>query len=202
MDDQLVQHAVQGKVRALERLLLDAYPRLVSRIGERLPESLRSLIAPDDIIQEAYASAFRRIESFRPEGEGAFFRWLCTIADNALTDAIRAQQAAKRGGGRVAVGGLAHSSIAALVEIAAAESRTPSRSAGGHEAAAAIQIALAGLKDEYREALRLRYLEALPISEVAARLGKSEPSVHKLCSRGLQSLREALGDPGRFESRS
>ena len=206
MDDpsDLVNRAIKGEPLALDRLLLGAYGRLSARIEAKLPADVRAVVAPEDIIQETFADAFRGIGALKPEGEDAFYRWLTAIADNRVTDAVRAQRAAKRGGGRVRVEGAAagRSSIAALVDLVAASHRTPSRSAGGHEAAAAVQVALAGLKEEFLEALLLRYLEALPVADVAARLGKTEPAVHKLCSRGLQAMRESLGEAERYLSRA
>ena len=197
----LVERAIAGEPLALDRLLLDSYPKLLARVDQKLPAELRSTVAPEDIIQEAFATAFRSIGTFRPEGPDAFYRWLTAIADNRLIDVVRAQNAAKRGGGRAGLG-QERSSIAALIDLVAFNDRTPSRSAGGREAAAAVQVALAGLKPEYREALSLRYLEGLSVAEAAGRLGKSEPAVHKLCSRGLQALRESMGEAARYLSRS
>ena len=184
----------------MDRLLLSCYPRLLARIDQKFPAELRSVLSPEDILQDTFTYAFRGVASFRPEGADAFYRWLTAIADNRLIDTVRAQQAAKRGGGR-GTGQNARSSIAALIDLVALNDRTPSRSAGGHEAAAAVQVALAGLKDEYREALALRFLEGLSVADTAARLGKTEPAVHKLCSRGLQSLREAMGEAAKYLSK-
>lgn len=197
----LVERAIAGEPLALDRLLLDAYPKLLARVDQKLPEEVRGAVAPEDIIQEVFATAFRSIGAFRPEGQDAFYRWLTVIADNRVIDVVRAQNAAKRGGGR-GVAGQERSSIAALIDMVAVNDRTPSRSAGGHEAAAAVQVALAGLKPEYREALALRYLEGLGVAETAARMGRTEPAVHKLCSRGLQALREAMGEAAKYLSRA
>ena len=204
MDEQteLVQDAIAGRALALDRLLLEHYPKLAARVDQKLPSELRSVVAPEDIIQDTFADAFRAIAGFRPEGTGAFYRWLTAIADNRLTDAVRSHNAAKRGGGRARAEGPCRNSIGALVGLVAVSERTPSRSAGGHEAAAAVQVALAGLKDEHREALSLRYLEGLPVAEAAGRLGKTEAAVHKLCSRGLQALRESMGEAARYLSRA
>lgn len=197
----LVGQAVAGRPLALDRLLLDHYPRLAARVDQKLPDDLRAVVAPEDIIQETFTDAFRGIGGFRPEGQDAFYRWLTAIADNRVTDAVRAARAAKRGGGRQRAEGPDRSSIAALIDLLAVNEWTPSRSAGGHEAGAAVQVALAGLKPEYREALHMRFLEGLSVAEVAGRLGKTEPAVHKLCSRGLQALRESLGEAAKYLSR-
>src|SRR5215213_10076708 len=96
----LVQQAIAGEPKALDRLLLDHYPRLAARVDQKLPDELRSVVGTEDIIQETFADVFRDIGRFRPEGQDAFYRWLAAIADNRLTDAVRAARAAKRGGGR------------------------------------------------------------------------------------------------------
>ncbi|KPJ56655.1 hypothetical protein AMJ49_04295 [Parcubacteria bacterium DG_74_2] len=55
-----------------------------------------------------------------------------------------------------------------------------------------IKIALAGLKHEYREAITLRYVEDMPISEIAKILGKKQGTVRVILHRGLKSLREII----------
>lgn len=197
----LVQQAIAGEPLALDRLLLDSYGKLLARVDQKLPAELRSVISPEDIIQDVFSQAFRGIAGFQPDGDDAFYRWLTAISDNRVVDAVRAHNAAKRGGGRAAAEGPGRSSVVALIDLLAVNEWTPSRSAGGHEASAAIQVALAGLKGEYREALELRYLEGLSVADTAARLGKTEPAIHKLCSRGLQALRESMGEAARYLSR-
>ncbi|MFM9995164.1 MAG: RNA polymerase sigma factor [Phycisphaerales bacterium] len=201
--EDLLARAIAGQPLALDRLLLEHYARLTSRIDRRLPRSLRRLLSPDDILQEVFADVFRTIGRFRPEGTDSFYRWLVTIADHRVLDAVRSHRAAKRGGGsKLVAPDPAASTIAPLLELLAVSERTPSRSVSGREAAAAVHVALAGLRDEYREALRLRFLEGLPVAGVASRMGKTESAVHKLCARGLQKLREAMGDAARYLSRA
>lgn len=199
----LVERAAAGDHAAISRLMIDVYPKLAARVEQRMPSDLKVVIATEDILQEAFGDAFARIDTFRPEGDDAFYRWIASIAENRMIDAVRAQRAAKRGGdwNRLSAGAAGRSSIACLVDLMAASDRTPSRSVSMHEAAAAVQVGLAGLRPEYREALSLRYLQGLPVAEVAARLGKTESAVHKLCSRGLQGLREAMGEASKYLSR-
>jgi RNA polymerase sigma-70 factor (ECF subfamily) len=202
-DDDLLERAIAGEPLALDRLLLSAYPRLAARIDKKLPRSIRSLIAAEDILQETFAEAFRGIRAFRPSGKDALYRWLVTIADHRVLDAVRAHKAAKRGGGRTArAPAQGATSLGALIEMLGAPQPTPSRAAGGNEAAAALQVALAGLHPEYRDALTLRYLHGLPVAEVAVKMGKTESAVHKLCSRGLQRLRESMGEASSYLSRA
>jgi RNA polymerase sigma-70 factor (ECF subfamily) len=190
-DADLIAQAVRGERLALNRLLLTHYGPLTARVEKRIPGALRSVIAPEDVLQEVFTEVFQTIASFRPAGSDGFYRWLATIADHRLLDVVRAHRAAKRGGGR-AVATLAQSSIAPLVELVAVTERTPSVSASGREAAAAVQIGLAGLEPAYREVLTLRYLRGLTVAEAAERMGRTEGSMHRLCSRALLALRGAM----------
>ncbi|HPF37714.1 MAG TPA: sigma-70 family RNA polymerase sigma factor [Phycisphaerae bacterium] len=205
-DADLLNRAIAGEPLALDRLLLDHHRGLKSIVDKRIPPTLGAVISADDILQECYAEAYRDIGRFRPDGDNALFRWLCTIAEHRLLDAVRAHRAAKRGGGKAALSDVAaapgDSAVLAFLNVVFAHDRTPSRSVARHEAADAVQSAIEGLKPEYREAIRLRYLEGRSVGETATIMDKSERSVHKLCSRGIQKLREALGDASRFFSES
>ena len=88
-----------------------------------------------------------------------------------------------------------------LLDILAVHERTPSRSAAHHELVRMVQDALDGLKEDYREVLRLRYIKSLSVADTAQKMGRSDGAVMMLCSRGLQELEEVIGDPSRFFSR-
>lgn len=201
--DELLSRAIGGDGVALECLLVPYQSRLLSRLSRRLPPALRNWVSPEDLLQDTYVEVFRHIRTFVPRGRGAFVRWLIMVADGRLIHAIRRHATAKRGGGRagldVMVGG---SSALPLLELLEVDTHTPSRSAAGREVAAEIERALAEIRTDYREAVRLRFLEGLSAQEVAGRMGRTEWSVHKLCNRGLRELRHALGDLGRFLSRA
>ncbi|HOW71193.1 MAG TPA: sigma-70 family RNA polymerase sigma factor [Phycisphaerae bacterium] len=202
-DDQLLDRAAAGDQTALESLLLNCYPHLAARIARKLPAAMKSQISPEDILQETFAEIFRHMGRFEAQGAKAFFRWVAGIADHRLVDAIKAQCAAKRGGGREPVDLAAApevSSAADLLAVFAAHSRTPSRSAARHEAVAAVQAALNALGDDQREALRLRYIEGLPVAQIAERMSRTEGSVHMLCNRGLKELRAILGRSSEYLS--
>jgi RNA polymerase sigma-70 factor, ECF subfamily len=200
-ESDLLAAAIDGAPQALERLMLGYQSRLLARIRRKLPIALRGSLEPEDVLQETFVEVFRNIATFRPHSTNAFARWLVMIADNKLIDAIRARQTIKRGGGFHAIdAGATDSSMASLLELLQGDSHTPSRSVAGRDVERAVHAALADLKDDYREAVRLRFLEGLSLAEAAERMQRSEWSVYKLCIRGLSRLREGLGDPARFLS--
>ncbi|HUU95956.1 MAG TPA: sigma-70 family RNA polymerase sigma factor [Phycisphaerae bacterium] len=203
-EEELIAQAIAGNQVAIHQLLMRHHDQIAAMLAKKIPPDLAGLLAAEDICQEAYVVAVRELASFQPRGKNAFFKWLLTIAERKLIDAIRALRAAKRGGGKKALELPARSdasSIAGLLEHVAIHERTPSRSAADHEIVSAVQNALAGLKEDYRTAIHCRYIEGLSAAETAARMGRSEGAVLKLCERALQQLAESIGDASRFFSR-
>ena len=88
-----------------------------------------------------------------------------------------------------------------LIDLLAGPEHTPSQSVARHEAADAVQVGLASLKGDYRRVIELRYIQALPIAEIAQEMKKTEPAVHGLCRRALAELRVILGQASQYFSR-
>lgn len=202
--DPLIVKAVNGDADALESLLLGHFDRLAATVTPRIPEDVRGAISAEDVVQEAFVVAFERISTFEPRGRDAFFAWISRIAENRLMDAVKALRAAKRGGGRRRVSDgrdAATGDLIPIMEMLSAHSRSPSRSAAAHDATAALDAALAALDADYRDVLRLRYIESLPVAACAERMQRSEGAIHMLLGRALAALRQRMGDSARFLTR-
>src|SRR5262245_13268255 len=88
-DKLLVEAAIAGDVAAVEHLLLVYYTPLKQHDDQKLPERARRHFESEDILQLVFSQVFRGITHFQPRGDGSFFAWLRTIADNRLVDALR-----------------------------------------------------------------------------------------------------------------
>lgn len=75
-----------------------------------------------------------------------------------------------------------------LPDVAAAETDVAQRDR--------LRWALSHLPLAWRQAVVLRYVDDLPVAEVARVLGRSEGTVKSQCSRGLAQLRGLLGQEG------
>lgn len=195
-EQDLITEAISGDRAALERLLLVHYNGLWNEIAAKLPTSLQSAVSVEDVLQETFIHAFRDIGSFEPVSERSFAGWLKAIAKNRLRDAIKALTRKKRGGNLRRVRGPVDAqagSVADLVEIICADDHTPSQSAARHEGIEAVQVAMAGLPDDYREAIRLLYLEGKSLNEVAAEMDRSPGAIRGLLTRAKEKMRAALG---------
>ncbi|MBL8879703.1 MAG: sigma-70 family RNA polymerase sigma factor [Phycisphaerales bacterium] len=199
----LLQKAVAGDATALEALLLVHFDRLVASIAARLPADLRAAVSAEDVVQDAMIVAFQRISGFTSADDAAFYAWLERIAENRLMDVCKALRAAKRGGGWDRISdalGATSDEILPLLELLPNPSRSPSRSAAAHEAACALTAAIETLEPDYRDAVRLRFIEMQPIEVCCARLNRSEGAVYMLLNRALAALRGRMGDTTRFFS--
>ncbi len=71
---------------------------------------------------------------------------------------------------------------------------TPSAAFSRNAREVRLQEAMLQLKDEQREAIRLKYIENKPSKEIADVLGKSDAAVRVMLTRTMKQLHEILAD--------
>ncbi|HEV7302467.1 MAG TPA: RNA polymerase sigma factor [Tepidisphaeraceae bacterium] len=190
---QIVQRAAAGDASAFEQLCFIHHRDLHALACGMIPSDLRTLIDPEDVLQDAYYEAFRSRGNAMLENASAAYGWLAAIVRFQALGMIRAQRTLKRSGGADTTTG-----IIAMLDEVAQHRRTPSASAARHEAVRAVESAVDALPSEYREAIVLRYFDGHPFREVAQRMRRSEGSAMMLCNRAVKLLREQLGPETSF----
>ncbi|MGH9805021.1 MAG: RNA polymerase sigma factor [Candidatus Acidiferrales bacterium] len=147
-----------------------AFGQLYSRYARMVHGILLARVPPaevDDLVQEVFLQAWRRITSLREAA--AFGGWLAMIARNRATDYFRRS-----------------TDTAELPDtLAAADSR--------HTEARAVLEAIKSLPEAYREPLLLRLVEGMTGPEIAAQTGLTPASVRVNLHRGMKQLRAKLG---------
>ena len=160
--ENLLRRLIEGDRLALEQMLFSFHDRLLLHIRKKLPASLKTVVDADDILQQTYVAAFRNFGNFEPRSARAFYRWLATIAENQVLDAIKGQKRKKRGGDFKRLESRPsenYSSMANLLDVLSGGGRSPSMLAARAEGVRALQVAMAGLADDYREVIRLTCIE-------------------------------------------
>lgn len=199
----LIERAAAGDENALSEALLLAAPRVRAIIEPAIPRKWQSVLATDDVMQQAYSDAFVGIRGFTWRGDGSFEAWLTTLAKRTLLDTIRMLEADKRGGQRRQLPLNADASAAGLIEVLVpAQSRTPSRAAAAGEAIQLLHRAIATLPPPQRTVVEQFDLAGHEAAAVAAELGRSVGAVYMLRSRAHAHLtawfeaNSASGQPG------
>jgi RNA polymerase sigma-70 factor (ECF subfamily) len=200
-DLELVRKAAAGDASALELFLLRHRSQLMGFVTRHTPPDVRRTVDPQDILQDIYFDAFRRLGSFTATDQRSALRWLVTMARHRIIDLVRTHRSAKRGGGqRVDLddGAAENDSFVLLLQDLAVYERTPSRSAVAHELLATLQRCIDTLPEDHRQAIRLHYVEGLTVEQVAAKMNRSPGAAQMLCSRGLKVLRGQLRSMSRY----
>ena len=192
----LIDQAVAGDTTALEQLLLLHFPTLERHLEPRIPPDARRHLGAEDVLQDVLAQAFRDIKQFQYRDNGSFLAWLKTVAEHRLSDAIKHIGRKKRGGDQhrlSAVDFAKTSTVGTLIDIVCHDSHLPDDSAIRREAEMAIQVALASLPENQRDALRARYIEGQEVEQIAEKTGRTAGAVRGLLKRGKEKLAEAMG---------
>lgn len=187
----------------LKRALAKNDSRLRALIKARLRSRMHNQLTVDDLIQEVWIRAHRDLHSFRSDRPDSIDRWLTTLAQNSLLDAIKSELRLKRGGGQQFANcperGLSFADFFGKVLF---PGRTPSGEAAIVEASDAIRAGLEGLPDARREVLTMRYIDGKTCDEIAQLTDRTPSAVNALIYHGLRQLQNLMGPADRFLSDS
>ncbi len=180
-DDELVARAREGDAAAFGELVL----RHQAAVFRAALAATGSAADADDVAQEAFLLAFRRLRSFR---EASSFRtWLLSITWN---QAINRRRASTRWWRRIiSFGDLG--STGDVVEFASAAS-TPEQLAGAEELRCAVARAIAALPRKLRDALLLAQSGDYSYGEIAAMLGAPLGTIKWRVSEARRQVKAAL----------
>ena len=184
-DDELVARAREGDAAAFGELVL----RHQAAVFRAALAATGSASDADDVAQDAFLLAFRRLGSFREAS--SFKTWLLSITWN---QAINRRRASTRWWRRIISFGDAGSQEAG-VEFASA-AYTPEQLAGAEELRCAIGGAIAVLPRKLRDALLLAQSGDYSYGEIAAMLGAPAGTIKWRVSEARRQVKAALQKQG------
>lgn len=194
---ELLDRLKNGDDQALASLFARHRDRLLRMVEFRLDARLRGRTDAEDILQEAYLDAAKRMHHFAQDTSTSFFIWLRMVVTQTLIDVHRRHLGAQmRDVGReMRAGGGPHSQATSFSLAASLLGRftSPTLAARRAEMAEQLRAALEDMDPIDREVLALRHFEELTNSEVAEELGIQQKAASIRYVRALRRLRELLG---------
>ena len=203
-DTDLIKQARCGDRLALERLLIEHTGRLRTHLQRGLPARTKGFISIDDVVQETLTRAFLRIDQLRGSSAREFGAWLFAIGNMIVIDLVRKETTQARGG-QLRRQELTHdSATGSVVEILGqlpVEDATASQIAATQEGVAALQVAIAGLPNDQRQAIQLHLLRGMTLEETGDAMKRSTTAVRGLVYRAKENLAQAMGRASLWLSR-
>ena len=175
-DQQLVQRAQRGDLRAFDLLVLKYQGRIAALVSRYVSDAGEV----EDVTQEAFIKAYRALGKFR--GDSAFYTWLYRIAANAAKNHLVAK--GRRPGADATIEDAEGLDEGGLLS----ESASPEALAMGGELAEVVESALNALPDELKAALMLREFDGLSYDDIADVLGCPVGTVRSRIFRAREAV--------------
>jgi RNA polymerase sigma-70 factor (ECF subfamily) len=204
--DELETRIRRGDEKALAEAFSIHRPRLWRMVNFRLDGRLAGRVDPDDVLQEVWLAAVRRLEHYGRDLRASPFVWLRMIVQQTLIDIHREHLGAQmRDAGReVSISG-APSSQATSVSLAmhlVGDWTSPSHAAVRNELLALVEKAIESMDPIDREVLALRHFEELTNTEVSEVLDIQPKAASIRYVRAIRRLKAILSTvPGLSDER-
>lgn len=202
--DALHDRLRAGEVDALAGAFAAYRPRLWRIASFRLPQRLSGRVDVDDVLQEAYLAACKRIDRYLADGFTSPLLWLRVIVRQVLVDVYRrhlgaaARDAAREVSFR---GGPARATSASMAIQLVGDWTSPSQAAARQEAFERVAAAIERMSSTDRDILALRHFEELTNAESAEVLGIAPKAASIRYVRALGRLKAVLAEfPGLLEA--
>lgn len=183
-DAQTLLRAAAGDISTIESLYgahVDGlYAFVFYRVG-------RDPALAEDVVQETFLRALDDAKSYDPE-RGSLRAWLCTSSRNVIRKHLRAHRRAEellRTWDRIDT---------TLSQVFAALDSKPlsDEVLAREETRDLVNMTIANLPEEYRDALEGKYVRGESLREIAGRLRVSEDAAKSLLARARRAFRETF----------
>lgn len=182
-DGALLARLKQGEAGAARELLERHLDALYEFVHWRLRGDRA---ATEDLVQDTLLVALEKLERF--DGRSTLHAWLCGIARNKLREERRQRRA-------LPIDELLDAADPEIERVLAEVEREPLPEAvlEEQETRELVGAALSSLPLDYRQALIAKYVDELPVAEIARSTGKSEKAVESLLTRARTAFGRVVG---------
>jgi RNA polymerase sigma-70 factor, ECF subfamily len=183
-DRKLVRRMLSGEEEAFEQFFNGYFPGLYRFAYSRLNQDAQ---AAEEVAQKTLCRAITKLATYR--GEAALFTWLCTFCRHEICDYLREKTHL---GYQAQFIQDAPELLAALESLRKNRDEQPEKIMLRKEVGRMVQVALDALPSHYADALELKYIEDLPVKEIAARMNLGLKATESLLTRARDAFRDAF----------
>lgn len=202
LQDLLVQ-AAAGDESATNTLYQMYHDRLLKMLRLRMDPRLKGRVGAEDLLQETWIVACRRLTEYIDDPPMSFYLWLRFLATQKLTDAMRHHLGTqKRDVSREVTlhrGGLPEATSMLLASQLLGRLTSPSLAAVRAETQRKVQDVLNDMDSIDREVLVLRHFEHLSNAETAELLGIKKSAASKRYIQAIRRLKAVLKSAPGFD---
>jgi RNA polymerase sigma-70 factor (ECF subfamily) len=174
---RLVSRAVKRAQEGDREALGFLYARYADNVCGYVRSIVRDHHEAEDLTQQVFAKLIGVIGKYE-ERDVPFFAWILRVSHNIAVDHLRRQRTFP------------------VEDVRIDDSKGNGSDQANAERIAELREALATLPRDQQEVLVLRHIAGLSPTEIAERMGRSEPSIHGLHHRGRRALTLELTNRG------
>ncbi len=195
-DEDIEQRLKQGDLSLFADAFSRHRPRLWQIIHFRLSDKIRARVDADDVLQNVYLDAEKRLNYYIDGDFPSLFLWLRLVTGQTLSQVHRRHLATESRStlreSRPNEGNLWGNTSLCLSQRFIAHLTSPSQAAVKVELIAEVRSALSEMSETDREVVALRHFEELTNQEVALELGIAPKAASIRYVRALERLRSVL----------
>jgi len=183
-DKALAARILAGDEAAFRRLFDELFPKLYRFAMLRLDGNRDDVC---EVVQQTYCRAFEQLAGYR--GEASLFGWMCQICRNAIADLGRHRQRMVTEASNPERDETVESFLEALTAPLEDE---PESQVLRMDLIRLVQTTLDCLPAHYGDVLEWKYVDGLPLNEIAMRLELAPKAAESLLGRARGAFREAM----------
>ncbi|HJQ99194.1 MAG TPA: sigma-70 family RNA polymerase sigma factor [Candidatus Polarisedimenticolaceae bacterium] len=183
-DRQLARRMLEGQETAFEEFFDGYFPALYRFALSRLHSNED---AAEEVAQVTLCKALSSLATFR--GEASLFTWLCTICRHEISAHFRRNRWAAK---QTELTEDIPAVRSALESLPAVLGDGPEQALDRKELGRLVQVVLDQLPSHYGDALEWKYIDELPVKDIATRLGMTPKAAESLLTRSREAFRDGF----------
>ena len=184
LDLATARKILRGDQAAFRRVFDEYFPRLYRFALSRLHGDAD---AAGEVVQQTFCRAIERLDTYR--GEAALYTWFCQVCNNLIMDHYRSHGQESRRVVFIEDSPEIQAILAALIDP---DGERGEAELVRRDVARLVQATLDHLPERYGDVLEWKYVDDLPVAEIAQRLTLSVKAAESLLGRARQAFRDAL----------